>query len=577
MKSCDSGLDIKSKSMTSSVLSLFSVVLGIVPFVLVVLMIGDLAAGVFGLKHLLIYSSGILTCLVLKSLFYGLSIWKAHDSAYKVLSDIRIDITEHLKKLPLSFYQSRKTGDLIKIISHDVEQVELYLAHALPEIVSTVFVPAVILVVIFFIDWRLAVSLFSTVPLLFFSRSILNKLWGKSFRKFSESTKKMSEDMVEYIATIPVIKAFSREENKTENLLGGMNDYISWVKKVLGSISVPLGVISLMLDAGLVFMIIAGSLLYTRGDVNIQQFVLSLILGGFFSSSFARLATFQHFGIVFNQSKENINSILCVECPGKTEYFNEAAPGDIEIRNLNFSYPGKKKILDNIDLVFREKSVNAIVGKSGSGKTTLAQLIMGFWLPDSGSVSIGNRDIAQISEKALSELLSIVQQDVVLFNQSIEENIRIGRQDATLEEVEEAAKKAGIHDFITDLPEGYKTLTGELGARLSGGEKQRISIARMILKNSPIIILDEATSAIDPANEYLIQKAIENLGREKTVIMIAHNLNTVIDADQIVVMDEGRISASGKHDELMDVSLLYREMVEQQDLVDNWQIREDER
>lgn len=255
--------------------------------------------------------------------------------------------------------------------------------------------------------------------------------------------------------------------------------------------------------------------------------------------------------------------------------------GDIELHGVSFSYPQseedgneRKQALDSIDLVFHRGSTNALVGSSGCGKSTLASLIMGFWQPDSGRATVGGQDLSQLSERQVSRLFSIVQQDVFLFNQSIEENILIGRPGATHEEVVKAAKRARIHDFITRLPHGYATVPGEGGIQLSGGERQRISIARVMLKDAPIIILDEATAAVDAENEALIQEAIDDLSRDKTVVTIAHHLNAVRGVEQIVVMREGRIAGAGTHEELMSTCPLYQEMVAKQKQVDNWDIRE---
>uniref|UniRef100_UPI0028040B0C ABC transporter ATP-binding protein n=1 Tax=Stomatobaculum longum TaxID=796942 RepID=UPI0028040B0C len=231
-------------------------------------------------------------------------------------------------------------------------------------------------------------------------------------------------------------------------------------------------------------------------------------------------------------------------------------------------------VLEDINLRFPKGSKTALVGASGCGKSTLANLLMGFWEPTDGHITIAGEDAAAFSEKQLNRLFSIVQQEVFLFNLSMEENIRIGKPDAGMEEIMDAAKKARIHDFIMLLPNGYQTMAGEAGIKFSGGEKQRISIARMILKDAPIIILDEATAAVDTENEAYIQAAIDDLSRDKTVIMIAHHLNTIRDADQIVVMDSGRIVDTGRHNELLDRCVLYRKMVENQNKVDNWKIKE---
>ena len=477
--------------------------------------------------------------------------------------------------MPLGFFQKRKAGDLANIINHDVEEIEVYLAHALPEIVSATLVPAVIFIVVLLIEWRLGLALVCTFPLMLLLNSKVNKIFSGPFLHYWESTRKLSEDLLEYISTISVIKAFSREEQKTDNILDSIRNYNIWTKKFTLSLTIPMRFIDMILEGGFVVMAIVGSLLLSDGQISTQDFVLALILGGIFTASFAKLQIFHHSKSTFDNATNSIFSVLGEEPPTWGTSKSQPSSGDIVFEDVCFSYTDREETLSNINLNFKNNSVTAIVGSSGSGKSTLASLIMGFWMPERGTISIGGQNLTGMSERTLSSLVSIVQQEVFLFNLSIEENIRIGKQDAAHDEIVEAAIKAQIHDFIMGLPHGYDTLAGEAGVKFSGGEKQRISIARMMLKNAPIIILDEATAAIDPSNEQLIQKAISNLGENKTLIMIAHHLNTITNADQIIVMDKGHVVDSGRHEELLTCCPLYSEMVEQQYQVDTWQIKEE--
>ncbi|WP_324825219.1 ABC transporter ATP-binding protein [Sinanaerobacter sp. ZZT-01] len=566
---------VKAKSLPSNIFLGASILFGLAPSIIIVVMVGFLMNGSFDMRHFGISAAGITASLLLKALFYALSIWKAHDAAYGTLTDIRLNMIEHMRRMPISFFQKRKTGDLANIINHDVEQAEVYLAHAIPEIMSSTIIPAAIFVVVLIMDWRMGLAMVSTLPLVYLLRKGVNSMWFRRARKFSASKQKMSEDLVEYIANISVIKAFAKEEQKTKNVLNGIKEYLRWVKKSTIGVSIPMSIITMLMESGVILIIMVGSTLFLEGQISVQQLILAFILGGVFSASFSKMATFQHYGIVFNQSMRNVGSVLGEEAPRRSNLLSEADAGDIVFKDVSFSYDKDNEVLSYINLTFKENSLNAIVGSSGSGKSTLANLIMGFWEPDSGMVSIGGKNIADMTEQTLAGLVSMVQQDVFLFNLSIEENIRIGKPDATLEEIMEAAKRAQIHDFIVSLPKGYDTMAGEAGVKFSGGEKQRISIARMILKNAPIIILDEATAAIDPNNEHLIQKAISNLGKDKTIITIAHHLNTIVGANQIIVMDAGKAVAAGTHEELLATCPLYAEMVEQQNKVDTWQIKEE--
>jgi ATP-binding cassette subfamily B protein IrtA len=566
--------EVKGKSRLSNVFIALNVVSGIIPFFIVVWLVGMLMDGTITLDKIIVAGVIIAISQIMKAVFYALSIWKAHDSAYSSLADVRVNLLEHLKKLPQSFFQERKAGDLTNIINHDVEQAELYLAHVLPEVTAIKFILIVVALSVIIIDWRMGLALISTVPLVLLYLSFLNKIWAKQMKIYFEKTKQMSEDMVEYISTIPVIKAFSREEKKTQNVLEKMKSYIFWAKKITISTSTPMSLITLFLEGGLIVLVIVGSILLINHQIDIQRFILALILGGIFSSSLAKMATYQHFESVFQNSMDNVNSIIGAPGEKRPEKYQNLETGDIEFKNVNFSYDEDETVLKNINLVFKENSVNAIVGASGSGKTTIAHLIMGFWKVDSGEITINGRNIDSMSEQDLSSLVSIVQQEVFLFNLSIEENLRIGKKDASREEIIEAAKKAQIHDTIMNLPQDYQTVVGESGTKLSGGEKQRISIARTILKDAPIIILDEATAAIDPNKEYLIQKAINNLSKDKTLIMIAHHLSNIVNTDQIMVMEDGNLIAKGTHQELLETCKLYQKMVKEQTKVDNWKIKE---
>ena len=567
----------ESRSLLSNAVVILHLVFGTLPLLLVVWAVDRLIDST--LTTTMVESIGVAMVLfaLFHGIFYGTSIWRAHRSAYNALTQLRMRIVSHLGRLPLGFFQERKVGDLVNIINHDVEQIEIYLAHGLPEILSATLFPTLLWGIVMVLDWRLGLSLVSLLPLAFLLQMAVKTLWGKSFRHFMESTKKMSEDLLEYVATIPVVKAFSHEETRTERVLGGMHDYIRWVKRSMFSVTMPMTLITMFLEGGIVMMTLVGLWLMSSGELTVARFILTLILGGLFSSSFARLATFQHFRIVYNQSLAKVQSITEVSAKDTADRNTDAMHTDVSFEHVTFAYPNKKdRALCDISLQFPKGSHTAIVGESGSGKSTLASLMMGFWQPQSGTVRLGGENLAELSERNIAEFFSMVQQEVFLFNTSIRDNIRIGKPSATQEEVETAARRARIHDFIVGLPNGYDTSAGEAGVKFSGGEKQRISIARMLLKDSPIVILDEATAALDGENEKLIQEALDELQRNKTVITIAHRLNTIQDMERIVVMDKGQVVATGTHGDLMDNCPLYRNMTETQERVSKWQLKEEE-
>ena len=567
----------ESRSLLSNAVVVLHLVFGTLPLLLVVWAVDSLMDGTLTSTMILGVGATMVLFALLHGIFYGTSIWRAHRSAYNALTRLRMRIVSHLGRLPLGFFQERKVGDWVNIINHDVEQIEIYLAHGLPEILSATLFPALLWVIVMVLDWRLGLSLVSLLPLAFLLQIAVKSLWSKSFHHFMESTKKMSEDLLEYVATIPVIKAFSHEETRTEQVLGGMRNYIRWVKRSMFNVTVPMTLITMFLEGGIVMMTLVGLSLMSSDELTVTRFILALILGGLFSSSFAKLATFQHFRIVYGQSLARVETITERQAKDMVDRDTDFMHTDVSFEHVTFAYPNKQdSALCDVCLQFPKGSHTAIVGESGSGKSTLASLMMGFWQPQSGTVRLGGENLAELSERNIADFFSMVQQEVFLFNTSIRDNIRIGKPSASQQEVETAARKARIHDFIMGLPNGYDTLAGEAGVKFSGGEKQRISIARMLLKDSPIIILDEATAALDGENEKLIQEALGELQHNKTVITIAHRLNTIQDMERIVVMDKGQVVATGTHVELMNDCSLYRDMTETQERVSKWQLKEEE-
>lgn len=571
---------VKAKNRLSNILLCLKALFDILPQILIVHIFALAALQTLSVRKLCFFSCAVFLCFVLKALCAYGAVWKAHEAAYNSLTELRMRIIAHLKKLPLGFFHERKTGDLTNIVQHDVEQAETYLAHGLPELMSATLMPALIFFIMLGLERRLALLMIAGGPCMWLVKTLSAPLWKKNFKIFSDSTKTMQENLMEYVSNISVIKAFGREETKTEKTLRSAKDYVFWVKKAMAGISVPMGLIDLFMESGVVLVIGFGLRLLSSGELSAERFILAVILGSAFTSSIAKTATLQHYGIVFNQAMEGIGSVLNVPVVERDESCRidtGISGGDIEIVDVNFTYGGRRNALEHINLVFKRGSKNALIGSSGSGKTTIANLLMGFWRPDDGTIRIGGVDTKSLSERRLGALFSAVQQDVFLFNMSMEENIRIGKPDATKEEILSAAKKARIHDCIAALPHGYDTAAGEAGVKFSGGEKQRIAVARMFLKDAPIVILDEATAALDAENEAYIRDALADLSRSKTVIAIAHHLNAIRDADQIVVMDGGRIIDRGTHSELLKRCELYRTMVCAQEKVDRWNIKEETR
>ena len=562
-------------NVSSNILLSLKILFDLIPQVLLVYLISSLIAQDIAAAKVKYIFLAMFASFILKGVFYYCATKVAHEKAYKKLTELRLDIIGYLKKLSLGFFKEHNTGELTNIVQHDVEQVEVYLAHGLPEIMAVTLLPAIIFIAMILVDWRLALGMIAGVPLMYVVKILSQKTMNKNFALYFNHESKMREELMEYVKNISVIKAFAKEEVMSERTLKTAREYIYWVKKSMGAITIPMGLIDIFMEIGVVIVMILGSIFLYHGNITTPHFILAIILSSVFTASISKTATLQHFSIVFKEALKEIGKILTVPIPNK-KMVQGLECGDIEFSNVNFAYGKDSFELKNINLTFKKNSLNAFVGASGCGKSTVANLLMGFWDADSGHITIGGKDIKHYSQENIAELIGSVQQEVILFDVSISENIAIGKAGATTEEIIEAAKKARCHDFISALPNGYNTKVGEMGVKLSGGEKQRISIARMILKNTPILILDEAMAAVDSENEKLIGEAIDDLRKDKTVIIIAHHLNTIKDSDQIIVMDKGRVLDAGKHEALMQRCDFYQDMVEAQNKVDRWNVKDEE-
>ena len=562
-------------NVSSNILLSLKILFDLIPQVLLVYLISSLIAQDIAAAKVKYIFLAMFASFILKGVFYYCATKVAHEKAYKKLTELRLDIIGYLKKLSLGFFKEHNTGELTNIVQHDVEQVEVYLAHGLPEIMAVTLLPAIIFIAMILVDWRLALGMIAGVPLMYVVKILSQKTMNKNFALYFNHESKMREELMEYVKNISMIKAFAKEEEMSERILKTAREYIYWVKKSMGAITIPMGLIDIFMEIGVVIVMILGSIFLYHGNITTPHFILAIILSSVFTASISKTATLQHFSIVFKEALKEIGKILTVPIPNK-KMVQGLECGDIEFSNVNFAYGKESFSLKDINLTFKKNSLNAFVGASGCGKSTAANLLMGFWDADSGHITIGGKDIKHYSQENIAELIGSVQQEVILFDVSISENIAIGKAGATTEEIIEAAKKARCHDFISALPNGYNTKVGEMGVKLSGGEKQRISIARMILKNAPILILDEAMAAVDSENEKLIGEAIDDLRKDKTVITIAHHLNTIKDSDQIIVMDKGRVLDAGKHEALMQRCDFYQDMVEAQNKIDRWNVKDEE-
>lgn len=505
----------------------------------------------------------ILALFVVKEISSGISTTISHDATFKALGEVRNDISDKLFKMPLGDVLSRTSGELKNIIIEQVDSMETSLAHLVPEFTANLVGPVLLLIYMFILDWRMA--LLSLIPLVIgmsVIMSVMNKHYKEMFKKSVSIGQTMNNAIVEYINGINVIKTFNQNENSykkySDAVYNNAEFYYDWMGESMTKVAIG----RLLSPMGILTVIPFGILFYLNKSIEIGNLVTLIVLSFGTVSCILSVMNYMDDLSRISTITGEIGKILNSRDLKNVEKGEKVKGNDIKLENVEFSYNGKKKVINNMSLDIKADSVSALVGASGSGKSTIAKLIAGFWNVDSGSIKIGGVDTKNISLERLSSLISFVSQDNFLFDLSIKENIRIGNKNASDEEIIEACKKSACHDFIMNLSNGYDTVAGEDGGHLSGGERQRISIARAILKDAPIIILDEATSYIDPENEALIQNALGNLVKGKTLLVIAHHLKTVMNADRIFVIDNGGLDSFGTHKELMENSKLYREMFE---------------
>lgn len=573
----------KRSFFLAGLLLTLSVAAGMIPFVLVVDLVRQLASETPQIHTIRTTLLIITALLAMKAVLYGATHIISHTAAYKVLVSLRLKLIRHMERMNIAFFHRHKIGELTKVLNFDVEQVENYLAHGLPEIATATLIPACAVLMVAFIDYRLGLALLAVVPLVLGTSALLQRHWAPMFATYLDKLKTMSEELMEYIGTITVIKAFSGHENRTEKMMRSMDGYTGYLKRMCVTMIIPASISGVFMEAGVAAVAIIGCLLLKKGEITLYELILAIFLSTAFCASLARLSLAKHFNIVFMNASRQIQSITDEEPQRSTANAINTPKqargtltliGEISFENVSLSYDNGRDAVQGVSLTIPSGSLTAFTGISGAGKSSIAHLIMGFYSPTKGRIHLGGREIQTMTEKEISAMVSMVQQDVFLFNTTIAENIRIGRADATDLEVVAAAKKARIHDFIESLPMGYETMVGEKGARLSGGEKQRISIARALLKDAPIIIFDEATSSVDAENEAQIQEAIGELREGRTVIMITHHLSTIVHADRIILMDAGQISAQGTHPELLESSRDYIHLWNEKSSTKSWTIKE---
>lgn len=547
----------------SVVLSIVSILLGLVPFYCMYRIICLFAAGTAARQALVSWCLGALTAYAGKVVCFTLSTGISHHAAYNILEGLRLRLVERFLHTPLGEVQKHSIGEIKSILVDKIENIEPPLAHMIPEGAGHIVLPLVSLAALFALDWRLALAALVTFPAALVCMMLTFVISGRSFQIYDESNAAMNSAIVEYIEGIEVIKAFGRAGVSYEKYAKSITDFRTFVVKWLSSTWVTMKLAFALFPSTLIGTLPMSLWLAEKGILTTPQAALAVMLSMSMVGSLAKLEVFSENMRQVKVTVESLEAFL--ELPALPEPAQPAALSGtgVELKSVHFAYRADgPEVLHGIDLTLPQGSFTALVGPSGGGKSTVAKLIARFWDVTDGSITVGGTDVRAMPLSQLSGLVSFVTQDNYLFRCSLLENIRLGDPSATDEQVKAAARAAQCEEFIAKLPQGYDTPAGEAGKRLSGGEKQRIAIARMLLKNAPIVILDEATAFTDPENEDKIQQSIAALTRGKTLLVIAHRLSTIKNADNIVVLKEGRIEAQGTQAQLLETCPLYRTMWE---------------
>ena len=564
----------KKRMYLSVVLSVLSVAVGLLPFYCMYRLICLFTAGTATAAGVVHWCLLALLCYAGKILLFSLSTGVSHAMAYTILESLRLRLADRLLHAPLGNVENHSIGEIKSMMVDKIENIEPPLAHMIPEGAGHIVLPVVSIIALAVLDWRLALASLVTFPLSFVCMGLTFKISGDSFARYDRSSSAMNSAIVEYIEGIEIIKAFGRAGVSYEKYAAAITDFRTFVVQWLTSTFVTMKLSFALFPSTLIGILPVALALANGGVITAPQAALAVMLSISMVGSLAKLEVFSENMRQVKFTVESLEEFL--EMPALPEPARRAdvKHTDVELRGVRFSYTGDPgdEVLHGIDLTLPEGSFTALVGPSGGGKSTVAKLIARFWDVTDGAITIGGVNVKDMPLSQLSEYVSFVTQDNFLFRCSLLENIRLGRPDATDEEVCAAARAAQCEEFISKLPQGYDTPAGEAGKRLSGGEKQRIAIARMMLKNVPIVILDEATAFTDPENEDKLQRSIAALTKGKTLLVIAHRLSTIRNADNIVVLRSGAVVAQGRQEELLASCPLYQDMWRAHTGAKNWAV-----
>lgn len=510
----------------------------------------------FYIRPILLILGGLIGSVI----FHEISTLISHNLAFRIIEDERKKLVRKINRLSMGEIEKRSSGEWTQFMVETLNKIEQPIAHVIPEVIANLIIPIALVVIIFIMDWRIGIANLITLPLgVLFSILMMGGYEEKS-RNYQEAAKNMNTTAVEYIRGIQVIKAFNKSASSYGKFVDAVNSnrdsMLNWYLSVCFYMTAAMEV----LPSTLLFVLPTSLYLYMNGSIEVGNLIMCVLLSYAcykpLIKAMSHMDTMANVRVVIDEIK-NVMELPELE-RGNGE--GKIRSYDINFENVCFAYNDKKKVFDNLSFSVKENKLTAIVGYSGGGKSTIAKLIAGYWNINKGKISVGNVNLKDVSLEKNMELVTYVSQENYLFRKSIIDNMRMANQNASIEEIKDACKKASCHDFIMSLPNGYETIIGESGSNLSGGERQRLTIARALLKDSPIVLLDEATAYSDPDNEAEIQKSIDALVENKTVIMIAHRLSTIIGADKIIVLNNGEIEAEGTHKELLGKSETYAKM-----------------
>lgn len=554
------GKDEHGKLIVAVVLAVVGSVCGIVPYFAAAKIIALLLAGE---KVLQTYTTWFLTALVcywLRTVLYNGALSISHKATFNILKAIRQLLLAKLPKLPLGTVLDTSSGQFQQTIVDQVDSMETTLAHLFPEMTANIAAPVLTILYLFVLDWRLALLSLVVFPIAFYFMMTVMGSYGKDYEGAVKATNEMSSTLIEYINGIEVIKAFNQGSRSYARLADKVRYnaqyYFNWMKKS----QLGMALAYAFFPAQMLTILPVGWLLWLHGSLTAETFLTVILLSLGMAAPIVAAFNFVDTLAMVGTTVGQVDAILTAEEQEHSTAPVSFANHDIALEHVSFGYHDDKEILHDISLNIPSGQMTALVGPSGSGKSTIAKLAAGFWDVKQGRITMGGCDLRSIPLSQLYEQVAYVSQDNYLFDDTVRENIRMGRLSATDAEVEAAAHAAGCDSFIADLEHGYDTRVGGGGAHLSGGERQRIAIARAMLKDAPVILLDEATAYMDPENEALIQNAVNELVKNKTVIVIAHRLSTITGAANIVVVKDGCIAAQGTHPQLLETSPLYKEM-----------------